>query len=293
VPASGDVNGALRAGLAVASASARLDRLALRVRDAWRESLGGLLERALTEDELDAITLRLYEIAPSRYERRELFSWERRWFDEQLPRPPAQLLVTAAGSGREVRALAAEGYQVDALEPVPPMAEALRESGARTVLQATHADLVRSLLGDGHGPAADVRDRRYDAVVIGWGSFTHLLSRGRAHELLAACDALAPVGPILASFFQRTGDQAAERRSRRLGCQVGDVVARVRGSSHDDFETRLFWHLGFTHAYAHRELDELASGVGRTAEHGLGEYGHVTLVKPPAAKASADQGRPA
>jgi hypothetical protein len=44
-------------------------------------------------------------------------------------------------------------------------------------------------------------DAAFDAVLLGWGSFGHVLERAERFELLRACDRIAPNGPILLSIF--------------------------------------------------------------------------------------------
>ena len=46
------------------------------------------------------------------------------------------------------------------------------------------------------------RDARFDAVLLGWGSFGHVLREADRLELLRACDRIAPGGPILLSIFE-------------------------------------------------------------------------------------------
>jgi hypothetical protein len=261
----------------VALASARVDLAATRQRERWRAFMRGLLTEALDTGELEALTVRLYEHGPSSFAGSSTQPWEEKMFDEWLPAPPARVLVTAAGSGREARALIARGYAVDALEPVPGMAAACAAvPGIGAVVQATHEDLARAVAGGG-GPAAPLGDRRYDAVLVGWGSFTHVLSRHGQESLLRACDRLAPSGPILLSFFARHGGPASRSAALRAGTALGRRVAAQRRLPARDLEVGLAWNLGFTHALTEDEIAALAEGLRRRSEMVAEPYGHAVM----------------
>ena len=58
-----------------------------------------------------------------------LFPWEESVVERFFPRPPARVLVGAAGAGREAFALARLGYEVVAFEPAPGLAR----SNPRTI----------------------------------------------------------------------------------------------------------------------------------------------------------------
>ena len=267
---------ALVLGQAVVAA-ARFEHLAKRGREGSRVFLGSLAGEALAAEELERLTVRLYATAPEDYSSGSLYDWEAALFARELPAPPASVLVTAAGSGREARVLSGQGYAVDALEPVPAMAAACAGvPGIGTVLRATHDDLVGAVEGRG-GVAAALAARRYDAVVVGWGSFTHVLGRTRQRRLLAACDRLAPSGPVLISFFARGKRAPPRTRARALGVRVGQALAARRGLEPKGLQIGFAWHLGFTHQYTAEEIDELAAEIGRTAEVGMTPYGHAVL----------------
>jgi hypothetical protein len=258
-------------------ASARLDHAAARNRDRWRVFLYGLASEALSTDELEALTIRLYGHAPNRYTSRTLHDWEAALFARELPAPPASVLVTAAGSGREARVLVERGYKVEALEPVPAMAASCASvPGVGAVWTADHDDLVAAV-ETRTGPAAALADRRFDAVIVGWGSFTHILTRERQRRLLAACDRLAPSGPVLISFFTRGEGLGRRPRAFEAGARLGRRLAARRGVAPKDQWIGFAWHLGFTYPYTAEEIEGLAAGVGRTADVAMTPYGHAAL----------------
>jgi len=278
----------LKAVAGMVRTAARSMRLIDRAQSALLEISGGLLGAALTPDELDYVTLRLYALDTSSYDSaRGLFPWEREWYADSLPAAPARLLVTAAGRGREVRALRELGYEVDAFEPVPAFAEACAAlPGDGETVVTDYAGLCRALLDDGAGPAARFAGRTYDAVILGWGSFTHLLDATAQRRVLAAAAELTPHGPILASFFAVPASLFAAasdkrpplRRSRRLGAAAGRPAGRLRGLPAAPPDLELYWHLGFVRRFTEAEFREMADALGRRLEWGdPSAYGHAVL----------------
>jgi hypothetical protein len=122
-------------------------------------------------------------------------------------------LIGAAGAGREASALRKLGYHVHAFEP---SASAFRlcqaELGLESVDQASYEDLIATVL---RGESTRLRlpsDTTFDAVLLGWGSFGHVLQRADRLELLRACDHIAPHGPILLSIFEPNATTAIDGR---------------------------------------------------------------------------------
>jgi len=243
---------------------------------------GGFLSEALTGGEREELGTALYDRAVTRTPRHGLFTWERDWFARRLPAPPAPLLVGGAGDGREAAALKEWGYEVDAFDPA---ARATRTCAARLgrgarVAACRYEDLSRAVLDGGRGPAAAFAARRYRAVLLGWGSLTHVLDAGERERLLAACDRLCPDGPILASFWLKATDaDPAPGRAERAGRTLGRAVGRLRDAEPSgDF--RFGWWFGFAHAFGRAELEALAARAGRRVvwEEAAGGYPHVTLL---------------
>jgi len=169
--------------------------------DVWT---GAVLNGVLRESEKEALSIDLYDASfrPDN-DHDGLYEWEQQWFERRLPAPPASILIGAAGSGREASALRKLGYHVHAFEP---SASAFRfcqtKLGSELVDQASYKDLIATVL---HGERTRLRlasDATFDAVLLGWGSFGHVLQRADRLELLRACDRIAPHGPILLSIFE-------------------------------------------------------------------------------------------
>lgn len=171
-----------------------------------RRLLGGFLASVLDGDEMVDRCTRLYErrgVPP----RRELFEWEEAWIRQHFRPAPARVLVGGAGYGRECRALFELGYDVRAYEPSHEAASACRAVARCAV--GTHEDLARAVDGETnacHGIASE----RYDAVLLGWGSLSHVLDPAQREATIVACTRLTD-GPILASCRVSEGPLPEDR----------------------------------------------------------------------------------
>jgi len=278
---------------------ARADDLVRRAQDRARRWAEDLLGEALSPDEQADLGVHLYAASPpGAGAPADLWPWERAWFQRRLPLPPAALLLGGAGAGREAAALTQLGYRVDAFEPVaalqPRCAAAVGPEGEALV--GTYQDLARSVLTGEPGPLYRFAGHKYQAVIFGWGSFTHVLEERERQETLVACARLAPAGPILASFWMRGGGQAAtagasasasasasggsdEAPSRAR--QVGRLIARLRGSRANRARHAFGTWCGFAHVFSREEIESLAASIDRRvqweADPGT-TYPHVTLV---------------
>src|SRR5262249_22445928 len=128
-----------------------------------------------------------------------LFGWERRALDAPVFPRSGRVLIGAAGAGRELCALVERGFSVVAFDPCAPFADAARKAAPRdgaTVVQASYEDLVDAVEGRG-GPLELLRaEPPFDAVVLGWGSFSHVMPASARLALLRALRVLAPRGPV-------------------------------------------------------------------------------------------------
>lgn len=248
--------------------------LARGVRLAWRleqgvgqgiAALGAGLARGMGPAEQQALTLALYAAAGAAL--RPLFPWEVEWFDALLPPPPARILVAGAGAGAEVVALRARGYAVAATEPVERLARQCAEVGARPVWRLDH-EALGSLAGE-----------RFDAVLLGWGSLTHVLTPAGRQRTLEAAAALTS-GPILASFW--TQASAGPPPSGRLVAwaeRAGTAVATVRGHPPPS-GLRFFAWCGFGCTLERPELEGLAQALGRRLVWWDAPYPHAAWLDP-------------
>jgi len=173
--------------------------------DTWT---GAILNVALREPDKESLSIDLYD-ASFRPENDHdgLYAWEAEWFERRLPPPPASILIGAAGAGREASALRELGYRVHAFEPSSSASGLCKLTlGSEFVDQATYREFVATVLRGQDTRLRLAAEASFDAVLLGWGSFGHVLRQADRLELLRACDRIAPAGPILLSIFEPSGD---------------------------------------------------------------------------------------
>lgn len=195
-----------------------------------------------------------------------LFDWE----DAALSKAPfpqpgdgsARWLVTAAGGGREARVLASRGFSVDAFEPNDVLLAGARDVASRhpslRVHEGTYADFARATRGEG-GPLAAIAEARFDAVLLGWGSITHLVEPALHREVLDAVKIVAPNAPVLASFFLRTDEP--QGRAARARVKLKGAFRALGGRATPPgllYETAG----GFVYWFTEREIRALAEAAG-------------------------------
>jgi hypothetical protein len=174
--------------------------------------------------------------------RGSLFDWEEAALSRFFPRPPASVLVGAAGGGREAFALSRQGYSIVAFEPsmlVQQMATACpgigykghrngdEQRGTVEVCRARYCDMpvLRRL----DATLLDLRERPpFQAGIIGWGSFSHLTNDSHRVAVLESF-AGAVHGPILLSFFGRILTPGPPRSATGLRRLLNPTGARRPG----------------------------------------------------------------
>lgn len=256
------------------------ERLAVTVRgvaaflNALQEAMLGFVEvvapASLDGDGMRAFTDRVWAETNVFGASAPLFTWEEQWFRRDLPRPGARILVGAAGRGREVRWLAAQGYEVVAFEPVARFQEELARSGAATVLCASYEELARSV------PSEIARLAPYDAVLFGWGSFSCLLAEDDRRAALRLASELTRAGPILVSFMMVPRTVGRSRAAGRRVARALGWPGRIPAGD------RLYHNVGFLHGFDDSEFEDLAQSCGLELSAPLQrtfEYPHVTLLR--------------
>jgi len=270
---------------ALAAGHARVDAAAFRVQLALQNGLRGLLLEALHADEQSVFVVQAYAQDAGRWTEKapSLWPWERRWFERRLPPAPARLLIGGAGGGREAAVLASEGYRIDCLEPVAFLAAACarRLGSSGEVVQGGYEDLASAVLDGAPGPVRRLAGRRYAAILLGWGSFSHVLRAQDQRRLVRACDQLAPHGPVLASFPTSLSAWGATERGRAeaAGRRLGRWLGALRGVEDGGGDTEYAPHTGFCHGFTGSELRRIAAAAGRSLawDGRAGDYAHVTF----------------
>lgn len=188
----------------------------------------GMWLGALDRAQMAEITQLYYEHASSAadrwderaYQEAGLFGWERD-FVERLT-PGGRVLVACAGAGREAFALARKGYVVTAFDCAP----ALVAAGRRYV--GEHELSVRYELSV---PDDAPHLGSFDAAIVGWGGYGHIVGRDRRVAFLEALRAqLSQNAPILVSFTARP----VSSRRFKVAAAVANCVRRLR--RHDPIE---------------------------------------------------------
>lgn len=232
---------------------------------------GAALTAALSRQEKSLLTCGIYDASPIYKELApELFAVEELLFARDLPTPPARILVGACGAGREAIALAARGYCVHAFDPAPRfVAESRRRlGGGAAVARLSYEELNATILDEAPAPApAGFAPERFDAVVLGCGSLSHVLEVHEQRRLFRALDALCPSGPMISSFLWTKdggGEPAFVGRATRWGGAFGQTLARLRGMA-CDASPSLSYHAerGFAYTFTQREIEQLGRSVGR------------------------------
>jgi hypothetical protein len=221
------------------------------------------------------------------YQATGLFPWESEAVARWFPTPPATILIGGAGAGRETLALTRLGYGVAAFEPTPLLFQALRDHLTQAGIEApialaSYEDLVDAL----DTPLTSVtpptslqllcREKSYDAVVLGLGSFSYCAGADTRDRLLRAIGHLCPQGPILLSFERHL---PAAGRAARLARLLRRCL-RFAPGSRLVAEGDQLGETGFEHAFTDCELDVLARSTGyRVAQIRHSPAPHAVLVR--------------
>jgi len=218
----------------------------------------------------DEVTRRVYE-AQTAYRaggfhfERGLFDWEERLTTSPAFPAGGRLLLGGAGAGRELAPLCRRGYRIVAFEPAAELAAAARLVARgypdADLVQASYRDLVDAVVR-GSGPLVEaVRGGVFDAVILGWGSFPHVLDTTEQRDLLEVTRTLAPHGPLLLSFFATAPLDAGRMERLRSGLRKTFVRIGARGSR-DSGRVRFLESSGFVCFHTHQEIARLASETG-------------------------------
>jgi hypothetical protein len=244
--------------------------------------LSGFALGALSNEQLSRLTTEAYNRRGT-YARTDIFDWEREWFEQDLPPPPARILVGGAGSGREVRYLISKGYRVVAFDPAENYVKNELKNGLPEGWEAFYVGSYEDLSGDRtiENPNlwADLKAHEaYDAIVLGWGSLTHIPDEDVRVRLFQVLGQLSS-GPVLASFWSRLEgrDDYSFSRPFQLGKGLARISRRRRSQEQGD---RVIGRAGFIHAFSKQELHDFANRCGYRIGDGwkAAPYPHATFL---------------
>lgn len=194
-----------------------------------------------------------------------LTDWEREALTGYVP-PQGRIIVTSAGAGREVRGALELGYAAIGYEPH----EGLQAAGDALLSGEGHAGVLHRCARDAFPAEAP----RADAVLVGWGSYSHIAPRHRRVAFLRDARArLDPGGPLIVSFWM------LPERERQLDVvfRTATVLRRLRRLAPPERGDMLLPHFG--HAFGARELrGELAEASFDLVELRHEPYPHAVAV---------------
>ncbi|MFT3775551.1 MAG: nucleotidyltransferase family protein [Minicystis sp.] len=194
-----------------------------------------------------------------------LFPWEKRVIDGDCFPRSGRALVGAAGAGREMMALVERGFEVVAFDPCQPFVDAARTvapPGRATVVQASYADLVDAANGRGGPLAGAVAGGPFDAVVLGWGSLSHVMPSSARSDLLRAVRAVAPRAPVLASFALEPEKAQPLTGKGRVRDGLRRAFAALRAPGVSEVGDHFFPNTGFFSYLGSDEVVRLAWEAG-------------------------------
>ncbi len=199
------------------------------------------------------------------YTRSGLHDWELAAIRAGFP-AAGRVVVTSAGGGREVLALLEAGYDAVGYEPNA----ALVEAGCALLESLGHPARLHASPRDAFPPEVE----RCDAIVIGWGSYMHVIGRDRRVALLRrARRSLDLGGPVLLSFLMRP----PERRYFRVSAAVANGVRSVRRAA--PIEVGDCLRTTWFHLFTREEIaSELAAAGFRLERLRSKPYGHALAV---------------
>lgn len=219
-------------------------------RDQWRR----------IDEEFYSTTAQYYD---ERYNGTGLFGWERAAVDKHFG-GATKIVVTSAGAGREILALAAEGRRVIGYEPH----RGLVEEGWRLIRSAGH---------DGKLLHQSPRDRwptgaTGDAAIVGWGAYMLMAGREtRVRYLAGAAAALPPGAPVLLSFVVRP---YGEHHRFATSAAVATFLRRFLKRDDLTISTGDALHPGLVHMFTRDQIaNELAEGGFELVEFSTEPYG--------------------
>lgn len=195
-----------------------------------------------------------------------LFGWEIKAI-ETPPFPKAgAVLLGGAGAGREASALRKRGYRVTAFETLPDLA-----SQGQEIFVGSYADLGRN-----GSLRKIIEGEKYDAVILGWGSLSNLLSLEERQNLFQAIKKIAPSAPLLVSFLPAPTIPAGKIEWMRkfLRSLLPFLGAKQTAAVGDVFLSTA----GFAHPLSPEEVRSLADNAGYDVSFGdLLPYPHALL----------------
>ncbi|MDT7763009.1 MAG: hypothetical protein QOC63_2429 [Mycobacterium sp.] len=160
----------------------------------------------------------LREYMTESHNRRGLFAWEQAAVDHHFS-GIRRIIVTSAGGGREMLALAKAGYEVAGYEPHEDLAcfgnRLLKADGVDATIATCDRDAWPREAGEA------------DGVIVGWSGYMLTAGRARRVAFLREAARRLPVGaPVLVSFFVVEGRDIRLRTAARIATPLRWLLRR-------------------------------------------------------------------
>ena len=255
-----------------------LDRSVGRAARVFHAAVAELMCIVVAPDERDTVTAWVYDtkehfLPDGAIFDQGLFHWEQACLGSEPFPSTGRLLVGGVGGGREIVGLSKRGYHVVAFEPTALVEGAMRIGAAcgADVVRASYHDLVLAARGRG-GPLERVLGHRFDGVVLGWGSLSHVTSAAERRDLFEALRTLAPAAPVLCSF-----STPPRRGPRSKVSRAFDPLRQVLGRE-PDWDLGFEPGIGFVHGFTRAEIELLAAAGGyAVVRYDERDYAHAVL----------------
>lgn len=229
----------------------------------------GLWLAMLSHDRRHAVDKVFYDgegqYQTAEYNRGGLSGWEQEMIGRHFG-DCRQLLLTAAGGGREVLALRRLGYDVDASECHPSLVAFANELLHAEGFEPTVRLAPRDGCPDPEAPC--------QGAIVGWGAYMLIRGRARRVAFLRQIRERLPVGaPLLVSFFAR----GARTRHFRIAAALGNRLAPLFRT--EPVELGDFLVPNFVHYFTQPEISgELAEAGFALVSYAAEPYGHAVAI---------------
>jgi hypothetical protein len=216
-----------------------------------------------------------------------LFGWEKRVLDSALFPKSGRVLLGASGAGRELTALLDRGFSgIVAFDPCDAFVEAARRVASNspdrasraTVVRASYADLTRAADAAAGPLAFLLSGPPIDAVILGWGSLSHVLPSSERLALFKALRSIAPRAPVLVSFALQPDSAPLSGSKGRVRDGLRRLFAAAGAPGPSEAGDHFYPDGGFFSNLGSDEIDRIARFAGYSI--GLfeeGPYPHAVL----------------
>ena len=186
--------------------------------------LGALGKKGIAySDELHYRTNTIY--VEDEYNEKGLYDWEEYIVKNHFAEVKTIMLI-AAGGGREVIGLSRMGFRVDAFECNPALVEYGNKLLNKNKIESSISHLPRNTVPS--------QTKTYDAVIIGWGAYSHIKGRPSRIKFLKDLQAfMHPGSRLMISFIWVKGRNCRDKMIQRVSGFVGFFTRNERSELGD------------------------------------------------------------